>query len=49
MNDLNKQIEDMRDRLNFLIENTQEITNNEEILRVSILLDKLINQYMLTK
>lgn len=47
MNDLNKQIEEMRDKLNFLIDNAQTITNNEEILKVSTLLDKLINKYML--
>lgn len=49
MAELNKLIEDTRDKLNMLIENKEIITDDKELLEVSIELDNLINQYMYTR
>jgi hypothetical protein len=43
---LKKQIENTREKLNTLMENKEMITNDIELLEVSIFLDELINKYM---
>ena len=47
--DINTQIEETRDKLNMLILTKEIITDDKELLALSVKLDKLINQYMLTK
>ena len=49
MIDINKQIEDTRDKLNMLIATKEIITDDKELLALSVRLDKLINIYMHTK
>lgn len=48
MVNLNKLIEDTRVRLNTLIESKERITDDKELLELSIILDNLINEYMNT-
>ena len=45
MIDINKQIEDTRDKLNMLIATKEIITEDKELLEISVRLDKLINKY----
>ena len=47
--DLKKQIEDTRDKLNTLIATKEIITDDKELLEISVRLDKLINIYIHTK
>lgn len=49
MIDINRQIEETRDKLNMLIVTKEIITDDKELLALSVKLDKLINQFMLTK
>jgi len=44
--DIKKQIEDTRDELNMLIASRETIAGDKELLRISVKLDKLINQYI---
>ncbi|WP_080696947.1 aspartyl-phosphate phosphatase Spo0E family protein [Clostridium beijerinckii] len=44
--DIRREIENTRDELNILIKNKEIITNDKELLELSIKLDKLINEYM---
>jgi len=44
--DINKQIEDTRDKLNMLIATKEIITDDKELLALSVRLDKLINIYI---
>lgn len=44
--DIKKQIEDTRDELNILIANKEIITGDNELLEISLKLDKLIYEYM---
>jgi len=46
--DINKQIEDTRDKLNMLIATKEIITDDKELLALSVRLDKLINIYIHT-
>ena len=46
MIDINKQIEDTRNKLNMLIATKEIITEDKELLAISIKLDKLIIQYI---
>ena len=46
MIDINKQIEDTRDKLNMLIATKEIITDDKELLALSVRLDKLINIYI---
>ena len=46
MVDIKKQIEDTRDELNMLIASRETIAGDKELLRISVKLDKLINQYI---
>ena len=48
MIDINKQIEDTRDKLNMLIATKEIITDDKELLALSVRLDKLINIYIHT-
>ena len=43
--DLKKQIEDTREKLNMLIATKEIITEDKELLEISVSLDKLINKY----
>ncbi len=43
---LEKQLEETRKRLNSMTKNTQDMGNNEELVKLSQELDLLINQYM---
>lgn len=47
--DIKIKIERTRDELNILIKNKEVITNDNELLELSIKLDKLINEYMNSK
>ena len=49
MIDLKKQIEDARNKLNRLIATKKIITDDKELLEISVTLDKLINKYLHTK
>ena len=49
MIDINKQIEDTREKLNILIATKTIITGDKELLTLSVRLDKLINKYIHTK
>lgn len=44
--DINKQIEDTRNKLNMLIATKERITEDKELLAISVKLDKLINKYI---
>ena len=44
--DINKQIEDTRDKLNMLIATKEIITEDKELLEISVKLDKLINKFI---
>ncbi len=44
--DIKREIESTRDELNILIKNKEIITNDRELLELSVKLDKLINEYM---
>ena len=46
MSNIKKQIEDTRDKLNMLIETKEIITDDKELLAISVRLDKLINEYI---
>ena len=46
MIDINKQIEDTRYKLNMLIATKEIITDDKELLALSVRLDKLINIYI---
>lgn len=46
MENINKQIEDTRAELNNLIAIKGKVTDDDEILKVSMKLDMLISQYM---
>ena len=47
--DIKKQIEDTRDELNILIANKEIITGDNELLELSVKLDKLIYEYINSK
>lgn len=44
--DINKQIEETRDKLNMIIATKEIITEDKELLEISVRLDELINQYI---
>lgn len=46
MIDINKQIEETRDKLNMLIATKERITGDNELLEISVKLDKLINKFI---
>jgi len=46
MSNIKKQIEDTRDELNILIANKELITDDKELLGISMKLDKLIHEYI---
>jgi Spo0E like sporulation regulatory protein. len=43
---ISKKVEEIRDELNTLIKNKEVITDDREILELSIKLDNLINEYV---
>ncbi|NSB12159.1 aspartyl-phosphate phosphatase Spo0E family protein [Clostridium beijerinckii] len=43
---IKRELERTREELNILIKNKEIITNDKELLELSIKLDKLINEYM---
>ncbi|AQS07846.1 MULTISPECIES: aspartyl-phosphate phosphatase Spo0E family protein [Clostridium] len=43
---IKSELERTREELNILIKNKEIITNDKELLELSIKLDKLINEYM---
>ena len=47
--DINKQIEKTRDELNMIIATKEIITEDKELLEISVRLDELINQYIHTE
>lgn len=47
--DINKQIEKTRDELNMIIATKEIITEDKELLEISVRLDELINQYIHTQ
>lgn len=47
--DIKVKIERTRNELNILIKNKEVITDDNELLELSIKLDKLINEYMNSK
>ena len=48
MIDINRQIEETREKLNSLIATKEIITDDKELLALSVRLDKLINIYIHT-
>lgn len=46
---ISKKVEAIRDELNLLIKNKEVITDDRELLELSIKLGKLINEYMNSK
>lgn len=46
LQDLKKQIDELRDRLNEVYVSMEKDSNSEETLRLSVCLDKLILEYM---
>ena len=47
--DINKRIQETRDELNIIIATKEIITQDKELLEISVRLDELINQYIHTE